>query len=192
MFRIILRRGRGFLACCLMLLIPSIVRAAPADPADGIVGYWLVATADAAIRIERRDDGYYDGYIVWQLHDSYGPEDGPELNGKPAVDRNNPDPALRSRRLDGMRLLWDLHYDAANQEWTGGRVYDADDGHTFRCQMRLLDPDHLRLRGYVGITLLGGSSTWTRLSKVPPDLGSAPAAGRAPQPVGAGAMSAVH
>ena len=95
MFRIILRHGRGFLACCLMLLIASIVRAAPAEPADGIVGYWLVATADAAIRIERRDDGYYDGYIAWQLRNTYGPEDGPELDGKTAVDRNNPDPALR-------------------------------------------------------------------------------------------------
>jgi len=190
MFRVILRHGRGFCACCLMLLIPSIARAAAADPADGIVGYWLVATADAAIRIERRGDGYYDGYIAWQLHDTYGPEDGPELEGRAVTDRNNPDPALRSRPLDGLRLVWDLHYDPEHEEWSGGRVYDSEDGHTFRCQMWLLDPDHLRLRGYVGITLLGGSSTWTRINKVPPDLGAA-ASGRPPAPR-ADAMPAAH
>ncbi len=78
-----------------------------------------------------------------------------------------------------MRLLWDLHYDAdGTRSGQSGQVYDSDDGHTYRCLLRLLDPDHIRLRGYVGITLLGGSSTWTRVSKVPPDLGSArPAAG---------------
>jgi len=160
-----MRRYRlGLFACCLLLL-PAAVRA---DPADGIVGDWLVESADAVIRIERHGERY-EGTIAWQLHDTYGPEDGPELDGKPAVDRHNPDPALRSRTLNGLRLLWDLRYDAENQEWSGGRVYDSDNGHIFRCQMRLLDADHIRLRGYVGITLLGGSSTWTRITKIPPE-----------------------
>ena len=159
------RCGLGLLAC--WLLFSATVRAD--DPADGIVGNWLVQSADAVIRIERHGDSY-EGTIAWQLHDTYGPEDGPELDGKPAVDRHNPDPALRSRTLDGLRLLWDLRYDPDNQEWNGGRVYDSDNGHIFRCQMRLLDPDHIRLRGYVGITLLGGSSTWTRVSKIPPEI----------------------
>lgn len=164
MLRKILRHGRGWCACCLLLLLSPL---AAAEPADGIVGNWLVESADAVIRIERRGD-FYDGYIAWQLHNTYGPEDGPELDGKIATDRNNPDPALRSRPLDGLRLLWDLRYDPQRREWNGGHVYDADDGHVFRCQMHLVDPDHLRLRGYLGITLLGGSSTWTRVSKVPP------------------------
>ena len=160
------RHGLGWCACCLMLLLPAAVRA---DPADGIVGNWLVESGDAVIHIERHGDRY-EGTIAWQLHDTYGPEDGPELDGKPVVDRHNPDPALRSRTLDGLRLLWDLRYDVDDQEWTEGRVYDSDNGHVFRCQMRLLDPDHIRLRGYVGITLLGGSSTWTRVSKIPPEI----------------------
>lgn len=136
------------------------------NPADAVVGDWLVESADAVIRITRNGDGY-DGHIVWQLHDHYGPEDGPQWNGKIVVDRNNPDPALRSRTLDGMRLMWDLRYDADLQEWTGGRVYDSDDGHTYRCRLRLEDPSHLRLRGYVGIPLLGGSSVWTRVKEFP-------------------------
>jgi uncharacterized protein (DUF2147 family) len=152
-----------WLATCLLLL-PAL---AWADPADGIVGDWLVESGGAAVRIRRQGD-LFDGIIVWQLHGFHGADDGPELSGKPATDIHNPDPKLRSRTIDGMRLLWDLHYDAEKQEWTGGRVYDSNDGHTFSCQMRLIDPDHLKLRGYFGISLLGGSSVWTRLSKLPP------------------------
>ena len=188
MFRMMFRHGLGWCACCLMLLLPAIVRA---DPADGIVGNWLVESADAVIRIERHGDTY-EGFIAWQLRNTYGPEDGPDLDGKIATDRNNPDPALRSRPLDGLRLIWGLRYDARHQEWSGGHVYDSDDGHTFRCQMRLIDPDHIRLRGYVGITLLGGSSTWTRVNKFPPEIGSATPAGRVVHAGGADGMPAAH
>ena len=158
------RRGLAVLCAAILTLLPTL---ALADPADGIVGDWLVESRDAVIRISRGADGY-EGRIAWQLSDRYGPEDGPELDGKPAVDRHNPDPALRSRTLDGMLMIWGLRYHPEEQEWNGGHVYDADDGHTYRCLIRQKDPDHLKLRGYFGITLLGGSTIWTRVNAFPP------------------------
>lgn len=151
-------------AAAILTLLPTL---SLADPADSIVGDWLVESRDAVVRIVRGADGY-EGRIVWQLRDHYGPEDGPELDGKVAVDRNNPDPALRSRTIDDMLLIWGLHYHQEQQEWNGGHVYDADDGHTYRCLIRIKDPDHLKLRGYFGITLLGGSTLWTRVERFPP------------------------
>jgi uncharacterized protein (DUF2147 family) len=142
-----------------------------AAPNPSIVGDWLVASHDAVIRIERAGDRY-EGYIAWQLHDTYGPEDGPELNGKIVTDRNNPDPSLRSRPLTGLRLLWALRYDPASAQWVDGQVYDADNGKTYHCQIHLLDPDRLNLRGYIGITLLGGNTTWTRVHAPLPASGS--------------------
>lgn len=140
------------------------------DGSSAIVGDWLVASRDAIIRIEREGDGYA-GRIVWQLHDTYGPEDGPALAGKTVTDRHNPDPLLRSRPLAGLRLLWGLHYDPDGRKWVGGRVYDSDDGKTYHCEIRLLDRDRLSLRGYIGVPLLGGSTTWTR-TQAPPVTGS--------------------
>lgn len=157
----------GCAAAAAWLLVAGPVLADPPDPADAIVGDWLVQTRDAVVRITRAGDGY-EGRIVWQQRDHYGPEDGPDWDGKVAVDRNNPDPALRSRTIDGMRLIWGLHYRPDEAEWNGGHVYDADDGRTYRCLIRLKDPDHLKLRGYLGITLLGGSTIWTRVDSVPP------------------------
>ncbi|WP_019467242.1 DUF2147 domain-containing protein [Dyella japonica] len=130
-------------------------------PASAIEGDWLVASRDAIIRIEAQGDTFI-GTIVWQLHDTYGPEDGPELNGKIVTDRHNPDPALRSRPLTGLRLLWGLHYDADAQAWVDGFVYNADNGKQYHCEVHVPAPDRLVLRGYIGIPLLGGSTTWTR------------------------------
>lgn len=161
----------GSIACIALLLglfvLPVLHAAAwsPSEdetpPSSGIVGDWLVESRDAIIRIERQGDTY-EGRIVWQLHDTYGPEDGAALEGKLVTDRHNPDPALRDRPLTGLRLLWGLRYDAERRAWVDGEVYNADNGKTYHCLIHLLDRDRLSLRGYIGITLLGGSTTWTR------------------------------
>jgi uncharacterized protein (DUF2147 family) len=153
-----------------LLVLPAMA----ADPADGIVGDWLVETRDAVIHFSRAADGSYQGRIAWQLHNRYDATDGPDWDGKIVVDRNNPDPALRSRPLDGMLMIWGLSYKPEDQEWDRGHVYNADDGHTYRCLVRLKDPDHLYMRGYFGISLFGGSTVWTRVDHVPPRLDGAP------------------
>lgn len=131
------------------------------SPGSAIVGDWLVQSRDAIIRIERQGDEYV-GTIVWQLHDTYGPEDGPELSGKIVTDRHNPDPALRSRPLTGLRLLWGLRYDAGARNWVDGYVYNSDNGKQYHCEVRVPSADKLVLRGFIGVPLLGGSTTWTR------------------------------
>ncbi|QAU24778.1 DUF2147 domain-containing protein [Dyella sp. M7H15-1] len=140
---------------------------------SAIVGDWLVQSRDAVIRIEQIGDEY-QGYILWQLHDTYGPEDGPKLNGKIVTDRNNPDPALRSQPLTGLRLLKGLHYNASNRKWIGGRVYNSDNGRTYNCLIRLLNSNRLRLRGYIGISLFGGNTVWSRVTMQTPVDGGLP------------------
>jgi Uncharacterized protein conserved in bacteria len=64
--------------------------------------------------------------------------------------------------------VWGLHYDPGDRHWVDGEVYNADDGRTYHCEVSLKDPDHLVLRGYIGIPLLGGSTVWTRVDYLPP------------------------
>lgn len=165
--------------CACLLLWRSLGMACAADATpyvptpSAIVGDWLVESRDAVIRIEQVGD-HYQGHILWQLHDTYGPEDGPALNGKIVTDRNNPDPALRAQPLTGLRLLTGLTFDPASEKWKGGHVYNADNGHTYNCQVRMLGPNRLQLRGYVGISLFGGSTVWSRVSMRQPTPGQLP------------------
>lgn len=179
----IVRHMRFFQHFCLFLLalflflpVAGGVQASdaytPSSPSD-IVGDWLVQSQDAVIRIEQVGDEY-QGRILWQLHDTYGPEDGPELNGKIVTDRNNPDPALRSQPLTGLRLLKGLHYDADGRKWIGGRVYNSENGRTYNCLVRLQSPSRLQLRGFVGISLFGGNTVWSRVTMRTPVNGGLP------------------
>ena len=118
--------------------MPLRTRPAPAL-ATGIVGDWLVAGHGAIIRIQQAGD-QFDGYITWQLYDTYPPEDGPALDGKVVTDRNNSDPARRGRPLTGLRLLTGLRYDPADGKWIDGRVYDTENGRAYRCMAWLDGP----------------------------------------------------
>jgi uncharacterized protein (DUF2147 family) len=179
----IVPHAHTFRRFCLHLLVLLVLSAGSAcaladegyvpSGSSAIVGDWLVDSRDAVIRIEQVGD-QYQGQILWQLHDTYGPEDGPELNGKIVTDRNNPDPALRSQPLTGLRLLKGLHYDAGNRKWIGGRVYNSENGRTYNCQVRLLGPNRLQLRGYIGISLFGGNTVWSRVTMRAPVHGGLP------------------
>lgn len=131
------------------------------EPSDAIVGYWMVDSRDAVIQLQP-DGDRYEGRIAWLKQATYGPQDGPQLDGKPVTDRENPDQSQRSRPLLGLRMLWDLRYDADDHKWRDGRVYNSDDGRTYHCELWMDGPNRLKVRGYVGFSLFGGTTTWSR------------------------------
>jgi uncharacterized protein (DUF2147 family) len=81
----------------------------------------------------------------------YLPDEGLGEPGSPRRDDNNPDPALKARLLVGMELL-------ADYRWTGkrweGKIYDPGSGNTYSSRMEL-DGDRLKMRGYIGMPMLG-------------------------------------
>jgi uncharacterized protein (DUF2147 family) len=50
------------------------------------------------------------------------------------------------------------------RSWDGGDVLDPTTGHLYRIKMRLDDDgDHLVVHGYLGVSLIGRSQTWSRV-----------------------------
>jgi len=78
------------------------------------------------------------------------------------TDIHNPNPALRSRMLCGLKIGSGFSPRDADHA-AGGTLYDPKSGKTYRGQMTATG-DKLELRGYVGIPLFGRSETWTRSS----------------------------
>ena len=69
---------------------------------------------------------------------------------------------MRGQKVLGLVFLRGLVPDGA--EWSGGRIVDPKTGKTYRCKLRVAtDGRTLTIRGYVGVSLLGRSQTWTRL-----------------------------
>jgi len=69
-----------------------------------------------------------------------------ELNGKPLI---------------GLRILWDLGKDG--DAWSGGRILDPDNGKVYRCTIAMEhDGKKLKVRGFIGFSLLGRTQYWLR------------------------------
>ncbi len=58
-----------------------------------------------------------------------------DKNGNPKLDKENPDPNLRSRPVIGLEIMSNMKFSGGN-EWTG-KVYNADDGSTYRGEIKL-------------------------------------------------------
>jgi len=132
--------------------------AAQGDDADAIVGQWVTACKKGRIEIAKENGKYY-GALIWTSEPVY-PADDKEA-GKPKRDRHNPDPAKRHRPLIGVRILNNLEHTGGNR-WAKGVIYNSETGKTYQCRLTLVDKNRLKVRGFVGCSLLGGSTVWTR------------------------------
>ena len=124
--------------------------------ADKIIGYWLSKDGDGQIQIYKKN-GKYFGKLVW-MDEPNNPD------GTPKLDIENPNEKLRSRKKLGMVILKNFKYDADDEEWEGGTIYDPESGRTYKSYMWFEDGNtsKLNLRGYIGFSLLGRTSEWTR------------------------------
>jgi len=83
-------------------------------------------------------------------------------------DPKDPDPRcdrcegeLKSKPLIGLHILWDLRKDGG--QWSGGRILDPDNGKVYKCNITVeQDGKKLKVRGYIGLSLLGRTQYWLR------------------------------
>lgn len=121
--------------------------------ADDITGYWQTRGKNPAkIQIYKAGTAFA-GKIVW-LKDALD-------NGRPKTDKNNPDAGRRSQPIVGLQILSGFVFDG-DDEWEDGKIYDPESGKTYRCYLALKDKSTLKVRGYIGVSLLGRTETWTR------------------------------
>lgn len=70
--------------------------------------------------------------------------------------------ALKDKAIVGLRFLWDLEFD--DGEWTDGYILDPATGTEYKCTVVLAGGGKkLKVRGYVGFSLIGRTQTWLRL-----------------------------
>jgi uncharacterized protein (DUF2147 family) len=148
--------GEGLMkrALTTSLLLALTAMPSPATPAPqpSVLGRWLSESGNGVVDLYPCA-GKVCGKLVWLQR--------PVEDGKPAIDNQNPDPNLQHRPLCGMQMLGDFRQIGDNR-WGDGWVYNPEDGRTYGGSMALEGGEILKLRGYVLISLLGKTETWTR------------------------------
>ena len=146
---------RAFFAALLLAAVPLLdARAATPE------GYWLTEKKGVIVKLFDCE-GALCGQTVWLKKMTH-------KDGAPRLDAKNPDPALRDRHWCGITPITGLKA-KGDGEWRGGKVYDPKTGETFDFRLETRG-DKVKVRGFLGVPLLGKSETWTKADLAGKDL----------------------
>ena len=123
---------------------------------NDICGKWIEEKKQSHIEIYKTDNNQYEGRIVWLLEPI-------NEEGEIKKDTKNPDITLRNQTIDGLIIVKNLEY-LDNDEWGKGNIYDARSGKTYSLNAKLKNKNTLFMRGYIGFSLIGKSTIWTRVN----------------------------
>ena len=140
-----------------LLTIMHVSNTASQNNSDAIIGQWMTTDNKIEVEIYKRGDEY-KGRIIW-LDDSN--DKSRPMNTR--TDKNNPNPALRTRKLIGLVVMTGLTYNVEQNDWHGGQIYDPESGKQFSAKAYLTGNDYLKIRGFVGLEFLGKDLSFKKI-----------------------------
>ena len=66
----------------------------------------------------------------------------------------------KNKPILGLNILTGLTKD--DNEWSGGTILDPRNGKVYKCYIKLVEPNKLKIRGYIGVSLFGKTAYWER------------------------------
>jgi uncharacterized protein (DUF2147 family) len=126
--------------------------------ASAVVGEWATQGNAAHVRSERCSTAPESlcGLVTWL----WEPIDA---EGEPVRDKHNPDSRLRVRTVVGVSLLEDFR-GGANGEALEGRIYNPENGRTYRATLKLRSPDILEVKGC--LLIVCDTQVWRRVESL--------------------------
>ncbi len=107
----------------------------------------------ALVQITQSGDGTFSGKIIKGLNAN----DAPDRRCTQCTDER------KDQKIQGMTVIRGMKREG--EKWDGGRILDPMNGREYSCAMHLESGGQkLVVRGYIGVSLLGRSQTWTRRS----------------------------
>ena len=142
------------------ILCLTFLSAAAQTAADKILGTYYISDdqsdEDCKIKIYATSNGTYEGRIIWVKNPYF-------KDGTLKHDIKNPDPNKRNTPGDKIQLLFHFKYDAKENKWVDGEIYDPVHGKYYKSKMWFESDKVLRVRGYIGVPALGRTMTWKKL-----------------------------
>jgi len=147
-----MRKKRFFIGAAAFALLGAAFGAGAAEPTP--VGAWRTYddhTGKARSIVRLYED---NGKLFGRIESSLDPARAGRICDRCKDDRKN-------QRVVGMVIIRGLAKDG--EEYSGGEILDPDNGKIYRCKIRVIEGGaKLSVRGFIGISLIGRSQTWTR------------------------------
>jgi len=122
--------------------------------AQSVLGKWHSIDPDtgmheSVIEVYKKEDKVY-GKIIQILKEEDKDKTCIECTGK---DKDQP--------IQGLVIIRGLSKDG--DEWTDGKILDPKNGKLYKCYISLEEENKLKLRGYIGFSLIGRTEYWYRV-----------------------------
>ena len=124
--------------------------------ADAIIGKWMTIDHDLEVEVYKDGNNFRAKVIWFKIEDTTRP-----MNTR--TDKKNPNPALRSRKWLGMEVLRNLQYNAEDNEWEHGIIYDAKHGKEWNAVVWIDDAGLLKVKGYWVFRWISETLTFKRV-----------------------------
>lgn len=121
-----------------------------ATTADSVIGKWRTPSRNGVVEITR-----CGASVCGRLVDSDHLRTDPELR-----DAKNKDAAKRSRKLKDLQILGG--FTRTQETWTGGTIYNPEDGATYKATITPAGNNALKLKGCITWPLCK-TQNWTRI-----------------------------
>ncbi len=108
---------------------------------DAIVGKWITVEKSLEVEVYKQNNSFKAKIIWFKVQDTTRP-----LGTR--TDEKNPNPALRSRKWLGLDILSKLKYNADDDEWQDGIIYDPKHGREWDSVAWIDDSGLLKVKGY--------------------------------------------
>lgn len=134
--------------------IVLLLLALESSQAQNILGKWK--TIDDATKVEKsiveiyEKEGKVYAKVLELLETNKKGSLCTECHGK---DKNKP--------IEGLLIINGLQKDG--DEWNGGKILDPKSGKEYKCYITLEDTNKLKVRGYIGFSLIGRTQYWYRV-----------------------------
>jgi uncharacterized protein (DUF2147 family) len=117
------------------------------------IGHWQVVNSDGS------PGGHVDTYLVDGKLFGRVTEVRPGRTPQDLCDKCSGE--YKNQLILGMLLMRNFHPEG--DDWVNGTVVDPENGKEYKGKIWAVGKDTLKMRGYIGISLLGRTENWVRL-----------------------------
>lgn len=147
--------ARTILTFALLTTLVAALSSAQHSQQDSILGKWTAENQNLKMEMFRSGQEY-KARLLWG--NRVVEKDGVTFK----LDTQNPDPALRTRSLEGIEFITGLVWETGS--YTGGSLYDGSSGRSYRCKAEIKN-GKLVMRGYMGMSMFGQTMTFIRTNE---------------------------
>ena len=145
------------IALLLFLYFPTINSLEVNITENLILGKWMSTDGNVTVLVFKERD-QFNAKVIW-----FDDSDDKNKPMNTRTDQQNPDIALRNRKIIGLEVLRNLKFNASTNRWEKGIIYDARTGKEWNLSALLTKNGMLEVKGFWHFEFISQTMTFKKI-----------------------------